>query len=755
MTVLENINSEIFDNVNDDSYNTNQGSTSISILNPTLPVKIIGDNNIELLLFEKDLRLDPNVINGALFNWTEHIIYEKTVNLLNRTVNIVGPSKSKEQLRDEFERAKTSNPNITSIKQIEKQLPICGDVEARMYFAILKLFHQNSINNLMPRKIFTTYQEIKNIMGLSPTFPTPDLKDSLFRLAHTRYEFKESFYVKSGEDMAAVKQSHSLYLLNYYELEIEKLKEKINDSEEFEDFEPISEILKTLLNKRGKPTATLLKITLDEEQWKNLSRGYNLLYSYEHLKLIPKPVARGLYLFLDPNQGVLFTNGRITRTNFPNVFMVKAQYIVEYLGSSETNPTKSLNRVNKALDILKKEGYIKKYGFITNSRRILEGIYEIEFFPEQSRSDNKYASFMVKANPNAFTVPMTEKKEIDFDFEKIMEQFYTLVGGERLMTASNRASLKSIYYDENNIKIASYMTLLLDKPYGYYYLNGILYAITTVKSKDLNALIKGIIFAENNPNSKKSGFKNHSNDLMKKDFILKYGQDKFEELSNQVMQDLKKQFTNNSENTEDTTNEINSWVDFVRFYKDVYYNDKTQEKINHFNIASQLKIVNEYKQNKYFACKLVNYVLSKGKDINAYLAGHGTNQQFYVYQTDADILKAEHESKIKLVKKTKEKKQEFDAEQQKEFLHKNKIESQYNQLTYEQQQKYARYANEIITKYGSKLNEIFKENSFKNKLILCIYATTNGSYYDRIISLYLENTLLITLNLNEFEKKSL
>lgn len=754
MIVQENIDLDLFDSI--DTSNTKEDHTDKTIQSASQSVKVIGDKDTELVLYEKDFRLDPNIISGALFNWTEHIIYEKTVNFRNRTVSIVGPTKSKEQLKDEFEKAKINNPNITSIKQLEKQLPICGDIEARMYFAILKLFHQNSIDGLLPRKIFTTYQEIKNIMGLSPTFPTPDLKDSLFRLAHTRYEFKDSYYVKSGEDLAAVKQSHSLYLLNYYELEIEKLKEKLDQSEEFEDFEPISEILKILLNKRGKPTTTLLKITLDEEQWKNLSRGYNLLYSYEHLKLIPKAVARGLYLFLDPNQGVLFTSGRITPTNSPNIFMVKARYIVEYLGSSETNPTKSLNRINKALDILKNEGYIKNYSFVTNTRKILDGIYEIQFFPEQSRQkDNKYASFMVKANPNALIVPKTEKREIDLDFEEIMKKFYTFLGGERLMTTSNKASLKSIYYDEDNVKTATYMSLQLDKSYGYYYLNGILYGIAIGNAKDVNAVIKGIILAENNPNGKNSGFRNHSINLMKNDFISKYGQDKFNELSNQIRQDLKNELNYNHDDLENNKNDIDLWLEFIKFYKEIYNSDKNQKRVDQFKVASKLKIIKEYKKNKYFACLLVNYVLKNGKDVNAYLAGHGVeeNQKIYVYETDADKLRVEHENKIMKDMHARENKQRelnSNIAKEKEIdLHRNEIEREYNRLSNLEQQKYVNTAMDIIDQHSTRIFKVFKEEGFLNKLVLCMYAYTKGTYYDKSILMLLENSFSVLFKVNK------
>ena len=709
-----------------------------------LPVEIIGENNSSLLLYEKDFGLDPNVINGALFNWTEHVVYEKIVKFRHRTVSIVGASKSKEQIKEELKKNKNNTPDVNITN---KQLPICGDVEARMYFAILKLFNQQStVTGIIPRKIITTYQEIKKVMGLTATSSTSDLKDSLFRLAHTRYDFKDSYVVRSGDNAASVRQSHSLYLLNYYELEVASIKNKIDAGESIEDSQIIEDTLKKLFNKRGKPTATLLKIILDEEQWKNLSKGYNLLYSYEHLKRIPKAVARGLYLFLDPNQGVLFTNGRIVRTNISNIFTVKAQYIAEYLGSSEINATRSLGRINKALELLKSEGYIKNFGFVTNTRKVLDGIYDIEFFPEQSRSQkNQYSSFMVQANPNALMVPITAKTQIDKDYEEIMQNFHLLVGNEKLLISKNRSSLRAIYYDESNIAIASYMSMQLDKTYGYYYLNGILRAITLSKNvSDYNSLIRGIIVSESNPESKATGYRNHASELMKKDFIKKYGESKLSELTINVVQGVKNQFISNSD-VHATTKQLEtdcSWNEFIKFYSMVY--DHNNDRLNEFNQDSRNKLLEIYHSNSFYAIRLANYVVDKGKDVNAYLSGHGIDKKLYVSEDDADILKLEYQAKLKKPEKRKKEELVKKLSIEQDIINKNEIEAEYNKLSKLDQQKYIQYANKIISKYNEKLSSIFK-NNLEQTLVLSVYARSNDKIYDNTLELFVINILQVNL----------
>lgn len=640
-----------------------------------LPVaqEVMGEKNTRLLLYEKDFFVDPNLIHAALFNWTEQIIFEKTVKFRHREVNIVGATKSQEQLKVEFKKLQNQADNdIKSIKQLNKQLPICGDLEARMYFAILKIFYQQSINGVIPRKIITTYQEIKSIMGLAATSPTSDLKDSLFRLAHTRYDFKDSFYVRGKESDVSFKQTHSLYLLNYYELEVANLKEKINSDEIIEDKEIIEDTLKSIFNRRGKPTSILLKIILDEEVWKNLSNGYNLLYSYEHFKQIPKSMARGLYLFLEPNQGVLFTSNRIVKTNIPNIFTVKAQYLVEYLGSSQTNPSKSLGRINKALDLLKNEGYIKNYNFINSARKVLDGVYEIEFYPEQSRiNSNKYSTFMVKAKNKALSVPMVSKSNIDIDFENIMDKFYLMVGGEELLSTVNKATLRTIYYDENNINIAKYMDLELNHSYGYYYLKGILVGTTSVKARDINALIKGIINAENSGSTTKTGYKNHALELMKKDCIVKYGEEEVNQLADKTVEQVQRELNLNSELAIDLNSSESGqlWLELIEMYQ-FLYGELRKEKIAEFNAVSRKKLIKEFRSDKFYAICLLRYVLSKAKDINSYLSKDGYQGKYYVSKEDALITQKAYDEKVKekdRIKQNEELKNQANSQKSKEI----------------------------------------------------------------------------------------
>lgn len=727
----------------------------LSSTKSALPVEVVGDNNTNLLLYEKDFLLDPNVIHGALFNWTEHIVYEKTVNFRHRTVSIIGASKSKEQLKEEFSKLKKNKkpdknkPEITSIRQLGKQLPISGDVEARLYFAILKLFYQRNLHGSIQRKLITTYQEIKSVMGLSPTFPTSDLKDSLFKLAHTRYDFKDCYIINSTDSATTIKQSHSLYLLNYYELEIANIKERVENGDSIEDFPMIEEILKTFINKRGKPTATLLKITLDEEQWKNLSMGYNLLYSYEHLKSIPRSVARGLYLFLDPNQGILFTNGRIIKTDQSNIFTVKAQYIIEYLGSSDINPSKSLSRINKALDLLRNEGYIKKYGFVTNTRRVLDGVYDIEFFPEQSRStDNKYGAFMVKSNPKALVVPVSLKSQIDLDYEQLLSSIYTLVGGEKLLTTGNKSGLRAIYYDDNNIIPAQYMGEQLDKTYGFYYLSGILYGITLVKAKDLNGLIRGIILAESNPSSKKSGYKNHSIAFMKRDFIKKYGKDKLEELSEKInceaIQNFELQPTISQLHSNNLQHVESSWDSLIGLYVEVFGISSKNERMSEFSSISRDKLLQYFSDNNFLAIKLANYVINKAKDVNAYLSKHDIKTNAYVTYEDANTLQITY-NKNKEIAKEKENKKATDKNKLLEIqTNKQIIESDFYKLADVEQETYTKHALWIFEKASTKFE---KFDNINNILKFCIYAKSNGKSYDYALELFITNSLHLKLEI--------
>ena len=89
-------------------------------------------------------------------------------------------------------------------------------------------------------------------------------------------------------------------------------------------------------------------------------------------------------------------------------------------------------------------------------------------------------------------------------------------------------------------------------------------------------------------------------------------------------------------------------------------------------------------------------------------------------------------------------KKEQDKEQDK--LNKSIIQDKWNNLDDEEKVNYFDYANSILIKYTYKLINF---SQAKQYLPLCIYAVSNQTSYDRLLELYVEQVLKVSLNINK------
>jgi len=283
----------------------------------------------------------------------------------------------------------------------------------------------------------------------------------------------------------------------------------------------------------------------------------------------------------------------------------------------------------------------------------------------------------------------------------------------------------------------------LDKTYGYYDLNAILCIASSRRARDVNAIIKGIISAEYSDNPKKPGFKYKAIELIKSDFIKKYGQDKFKELTETSKNNIHEQFEGKFVEDTDQFN-IESWGKFIDLYNKVFpIVRNSKNSIEDFNISSKQKLLHYYEEkDKFYAIALANYVLSKAKDINAYIHKDGIGGKYYIHIDDAKKLQVEYEKKknLEIVQNNLcndlEANHNLQKELEKDFFIKwNKV---FNNLPNEVRTKYSEKAMKLIEEFNLKEGVIeistflytfdqgFKEEMPKNlKLISCIAKFNN------------------------------
>lgn len=191
------------------------------------------------------------------------------------------------------------------------------------------------------------------------------------------------------------------------------------------------------------------------------------------------------------------------------------------------------------------------------------------------------------------------------------------------------------------------------------------------------------------------------------------------------------------------------WSEFLDFYFSVYdFSSKSnRDKINEYNQISQAKLIQIYEGNKFYAVKLANYVLDKGKDINAYLAGHGINQKFYINDNDVLNLQLSYELKLKTPYIDNCNNNLAINKSNLKNLHKKSIECIYNELSDKDKLLYVSHLEYIMQIHGEHLERTFGDK-IGNVLVFCIYAVTNETYYDKLIESYIYDVLNCNLIVN-------
>ena len=184
------------------------------------------------------------------------------------------------------------------------------------------------------------------------------------------------------------------------------------------------------------------------------------------------------------------------------------------------------------------------------------------------------------------------------------------------------------------------------------------------------------------------------------------------------------------------------WDKFTAFYKEIYEDIETYQKLSEFNDASQSKLIDLFKQDKYYAVLLAKYVVDKAKDVNPYLIKHGINGKYYITQKSADVLKEKIENKKNIEVRKSKKKMEEKAKQEKEYLHRSDIKHEYYKLPDEKKDLYLKHANNIFYKYTMH-QEFFKS---ADELAISVYAVSNNSYYNKGTELHCKHVLNIDLS---------
>ena len=387
--------------------------------------------NEDLVEFsERDTPIDLNLIDRAMFSKNKNTaVGKKIINFKNGGTLTIEPPDGGSQ--------------PTSF-------------EEDIFFVLLNiLYSQANISGKFSRTIYTTYTEIADVLGVNKEYyKSTRFRASLEKLAKTSYTFENSLIHRdidknidtSDKNITDFKvksmSMRSIFrLIDFTEIKMSEfdVQHEINNNK-YLDLNDQDLFEKLISEKISSQTSYFIRIDIGNFIYENLLNKVYLKHSLYHLLKIKDKIARGIYMYLDSNQGKeVKENGYYSPILNKSLCIVTAETLAEH-GSitwESKRVSNSILIINRALDYLVETGYIKSYEFY-REKPLPYSWYKVYFYEYQSRA-NEYYNYSTRKIGKAVLNKKSEQK-INYNYPDMVATSL-----ERLPELNNES--RKILYD--------------------------------------------------------------------------------------------------------------------------------------------------------------------------------------------------------------------------------------------------------------------------------------------------------------------
>lgn len=350
----------------------------------------------ELELYKRNLPIDLNLIDSALFIKNKQWCNSRSIKIKNQKIEIIG-----------------GRYVDSEGKTVELSVP--GEFDENVFYSIiyhlLKYKEKNKLE-VIPQTIVCTYADLVDSLKLGRSRPDK-VRESLRKLRYTLYQIHEYFLTRENGELLEEDEATSVnrtekikrisvtdginILESFTEIKVENL-----DINELHLDTGLSKAnINKLIDNTHKGTKYFLKIKLNDKFYRNLISKVYMLHSIEFL-LELQGVERAIYTFSYLNIGREIYKGKNYPIDNKLIINVGITDIAERIPLSidDKKISSTFSIIINALTFLMSNGYIKSF-FPDKRKPIRDSKISIEFFEEQSRSNPKFSSYDVKIKKNS------------------------------------------------------------------------------------------------------------------------------------------------------------------------------------------------------------------------------------------------------------------------------------------------------------------------------------------------------------------
>ena len=352
----------------------------------------------ELELYKRNLPIDLNLIDSALFIKNKQWCNSRSIKIKNQKIEIIGG-------RYVDSEGKTVD------------LSVPGEFDENVFYSIiyhlLKYKEKNHLE-VIPQTIVCTYADLVDSLKLGRSRPDK-VRESLRKLRYTLYQIHEYFLTRENGELLDEDEASSVNKtekikrisitdgINILESFTEIKVENLDVNELHLDTGLSKENINKFIDNTHKGTKYFLKIKLNDKFYRNLISKVYMLHSIEFL-LELQGVERAIYTFSYLNIGREIYKGKNYPIDNKLIINVGITDIAERvpLSIDDKKISSTFSIIINALTFLMTNGYIKSF-YPDKKKPIRDSKISIEFFEEQSRSNSKYSSYDVKIKKNSIS----------------------------------------------------------------------------------------------------------------------------------------------------------------------------------------------------------------------------------------------------------------------------------------------------------------------------------------------------------------
>ena len=422
----------------------------------------LKEDDSEYQMFERDLPVDLNLIDSALFVKNKQWSQSRQLKIKNQKIEIIGGRYTDEKTGEIVE------------------LSVPGEFDENILYSIVyQMYKYRDDNNLqiIPQVFICDYSALTTNLNLNRQ-RQDTIRESLRKLRYTLYQISEYFLTKETGEL--IEDDDALKINSTEKVKRISINEGINILEQFAEIkiesldinELSSEIglhvdnVKSIINKSYKGTKYLRKIKLNDRFYKNLVTKVYMLPSIKFL-LELKGIERAIYMFSHLNLGREIYQNKNYSTNKKLVVSVGVTDIAERIPLSIDDKKISFTfaRIITALSYLMSKGYIKSF-YPDQKKPLRNSKFIIEFYEEQSRNNSKFNAYDVLVKkPSIFLSKPKENgvdklkkinkeddniNQMNIKFDTILAEMKNKLG---VINNGNIELLKKIFMDDLDTKV--------------------------------------------------------------------------------------------------------------------------------------------------------------------------------------------------------------------------------------------------------------------------------------------------------------